>query len=69
MARPYLVDKIAKIIVTTSEQIKWVSIHIYSIRGYGKDQGTGEGWISEPHLSTISPIVASLKKFWFESVE
>jgi hypothetical protein len=52
MAQIYLVDNITKTGATTNQ----ISIHNYSIHGYGKR------WLSEPRLSTISPIVSVIKE-------
>jgi len=56
MAQIYLTDKITKTDTTARELIKHTSIHNYSIHGYIK------GWISEPRLPTISPIVKLIKE-------
>jgi hypothetical protein len=56
MAQIYLADKITKTNATARELIKHTSIHNYSIHGYEK------GWLSEPRLPTISPIVRLIKE-------
>jgi len=56
MAQIYLADKITKTDARARELIKHTSIHIYSIHGYRK------GWLSEPRLPTISPIVRLIKE-------
>ena len=56
MAQIYLADKITKTDATARELIKHTSIHNYSIQGYRK------GWLSEPRLPTISPIVRLIKE-------
>jgi hypothetical protein len=55
MAQIYLADKITKTEARAGELIKHTSIHNYSIHGYGK------GWLLEPRLPTISPIVRLIK--------
>lgn len=52
----YGTDKITKLDATSSIKIKQNSIRSYSIYGYGK------GRLSQPRLSTISPIVSIIKE-------
>jgi hypothetical protein len=56
MAQIYLADKITKTDATSRELIKRTSIHNYSIHS------CGNGWLSEPRLPTISPIVRLIKE-------
>jgi len=56
MAQIFVADKITNTDATARELIKHTSIHNYSIHCYGK------GWLSEPRLPTISPIVRLIKE-------